>query len=194
MPGLGIVIPRAGGGGVPIQTYAIHTSDNFTGTDGSITNRVLNNALGGGASATWIGNSGGVFGIGSNRLYRLGGTTSASVVGFAMPQADYAVYAKILAIPTGTAPLRLMARRTVISGGTDHSITINGSGTATGNISFVVGDVLGIRVTGTLIEYIKNDVVYGTATASILTAGFAGIACATNSTFELDDFVVRIPS
>jgi hypothetical protein len=195
MAGLGLVIPRAGGSGPPIALEKILASDDFSTGDGVITGRSTNNLLGGTSALVYGVSAGGSnWLITGGSLKRTAVGAAASVAGCAMPQADHGMYLKVLSVTV--AAFIIMCRRSALSGGTDSRISLNPDGTITGAITgtWVTGDVIGYRVTGSTIEWVKNDLVIGTSAALNTAAGFAAVSANANCQFDVDNIIYKIPA
>jgi hypothetical protein len=173
-------------------------SDSF---DSRANGSVLNNtqtdqALGGGTSATWTTITSSAFTV-TNGVIARGASTNAAVAGVSMSTSDYRVDVTVTAFST----LGIGVRRTTISAGSDHRININIDGTAKLLVSnstafnYVPGDRIGIRVIGTTLQALINDVVVDEVhnTASLTEAGFACVLATANSTYSFTDFAVRVP-
>ncbi len=207
MTGLGIVIPREGGGGPAITLWEDFATDDFGSAAGPspINGRTLNNANGGDQAATWVTSQSAPFSVIDGALQRdPAGTTNAALAGVNMPVADYGITWKLTALPAG-GNLRIIVRRTPLTGGTDDSLSISPEGICTpfavsapdfSSFTAGVGDRVGLRVKGTLVEFLKNGSVMGTATSdsSPATPGYAGLALASNVNYFVDDARITVPA
>lgn len=200
MSGVGIVFTRPGGTGPVIDPWTVYASDDFNAADGTILNtRTLPNALGGTATAAWATSVSSPFTIAANRLHR-GSSTVAAVGGVPMPTPNHGIAVRLVTLPTG-ASIGLVVRRTALSGGTDHRLSINGStasllvsGATPANFTVAAGDVVGIRAKGAVLEALRNDVVVSTAPATLPDPGYAGISLSANAVYDIEDAVFRVPA
>ncbi|MCC2034113.1 hypothetical protein [Microbacterium allomyrinae] len=194
MSGLGLVIPRAGGAGPGVTLETLYASDDFSPPDGLASGRTLNNALGGAASLAFAASIGAAWNITGGMLSRVGAGGTASVIGPAMPQPDYSLYVKVTSISVGL--LSLLARRSALSGGTDSRIALSAAGAISGAATgtWEPGDVIGYRVRGTQIEWVKNDLVIATTTALNSAAGYAALAVGANAEYAVDYMLLKIPT
>lgn len=208
MAGLGIIIPRNGGGGTPVEIWSAHTSDDFTGS-GTPHNRTLNNALGGSATVVWqvtaaqsaqFGLNSGVLGVGTT-------DTQAALCVVNAPSASYRVTTKVTALPTSNN-VGIALRRTLLSGGTDYRLSISptgvlsSSGFTTSGLMITNGSTLSFGVdnpaggTDRIRVWINGSLVLETnGTLALSSAGMAGYSrSAINGAFSFDDFKLELAS
>lgn len=205
---LGITLSRAVAQGTtptPV-TLVVHTSDGFSGSNTTnIVGRNSDVALGGTAQA-WVGDAN-QFGISSGQAVRSGLATS--FVGWQEPSADVELAVKIVALPATGTNLQLNVRRSALSGTPDaYRVLVTASGQvdmlkrvngatttlASAAATITGGDTIALRVIGTQVVLLKNDVpVRAVTDTSITAAGFAGLVggTAADSVLRLDDVVLR---
>lgn len=155
-------------------------------------------ALGGTTPLTWQSSPTSQFTVTDGVVSR-GASTVAAVAGLPMSTADYRVDATLTALST----IGIGVRRTQITGGTDVRLnaaidgtaTLVGAGSGLGSFTYVAGDVLGIRIKGTVVEALKNGVVMLTGANATLTApGYAALLAATSTVYSVGDITIRVPA
>ena len=174
-------------------------SDTFDArANGTVLNTtVTDQALGGTSPGTWVTAPSSQFTV-TDGIVARGASSVTGVAGIPMSVADYRVDITLTELST----IGLAVRRTAITGGTDHRLSINNTGTATllvsggTSFSYVAGDRLGIRVVGTTLQALVNDVVVDevAGVATLTGAGFASVLVVTNTVYHFTDFSVYVPA
>lgn len=184
----------------PSDDETVIFSDTFNSrANGSIIhNTSTDQGLGGGAPAIWQATTsqGNAWGVQDGVLQRVLNHVAASVVGVQMSTPDYRVD---VTVPVLSA-FGIAVRRTVITGGSDHRMMVYANGTAQlpsrPLFNYSAGDRIGMRVYGTTLQALINDVVVDEVAgiATITGPGFAGLLVTANNLYQINDFTVRVPA
>lgn len=178
----------------------IYSSDSFDArANASVINTTTTDlALGGTHPLVWATSPSSQFTV-TNGVVSRGASTSSSSAGLPMPVANYRIDITLTQLST----MLLGVRRTTITSGTDHRMAIYDTGNATlfgvtGATPFTYspGDRLGVRVIGTTLQALLNDVVVDEVknVATLTEPGFAYIGVAANTTYAFTDVTIRVPS